>query len=223
MDEQEPKEQFEATDYDEEGNIKLPPPPLAAAKQKRPTVAGLKKDLDDLEEIISEEVYSWLDKLDSRVNHIEVMMNDVPPTFAHDVIARLDKIDEFPEIDRLAEIAALDRRIDDQDTAIGALADAVRSHLADVAVMKSKPEPELEFAQPPQQMAGGQWRKSDIEAVASICQHMTDVLMICRALKAMPDLPDEDRTYLLTTACRAAGVPLSPGLQIRAGVRNVEA
>jgi len=201
MDEHEPEEQFEATDYDEEGNIKLPPPPIEAAKPKRPTVARLKKDMDDLESYIENEVLAWLGELATRLEKVELEL--------------------IPQSKQGAKFVW--DKLDNQDAAIGALANALRSHIEKAAATPPEPAQELEFAQPTQQMAGGSIAKGDIEAVAQVAQSMTDVLMICRALKAMPDLTDDDRLYLLQVACRMAGEQVTGGLQIRAGMRNVEA
>ena len=199
MDEQELQEQFVATDYDKKGNIKLPPPPVVAAKKKRITVAELNKAIDNIKNVEIPETRDWLGELDARLDKVE---HELIPQSKQGAKSVWDKLDNL-------------------DAAIGALASALRSHLEDVAPTQPEPELELEFAQPPQQPAGGSITKGDIEAVAQVAQSMTDVLMICRALKAMPDIADEDRLYLLQVACRMAGEQVTGGLQIRAGMRNV--
>lgn len=175
MDEQEPEKQFEATDYDENGNIKQTPPPPIAAKKKRLTIADLKKDITEIENLLSEHI---------------------------------------PEI-----LATLDNRLDNQDAAIDVIATALRSHLEDAAATPPEPAAEIEFAQPPVQTAGGTDDISAIAIVASVCQTMTDVLTITRALKEVPELTDAERKEILYIASRASGVVITPGLQIRAGVR----
>jgi hypothetical protein len=219
MDEQGPDEQFEATDYNENGNIKLPPPPLAAEKPKRPTVAGLKKDIEDIESYIENEILAWLGEL----------------------AARLEKLEEGSLSDRADVAADIAARLDNQDAAIGALADALRTYgegIADwgsrmeecedsilslrttnVDIQESAKHTELEFAQPPVQPALGAVQPSSIAAVASVCQTMNDVLMICRTLKEVVELSDAERNEILHIACRASGVVITPGLQIRAGVK----
>jgi len=197
MGEPKPTEDFEATEYDENGNILLPPPPIEAAKPKRPTVAGLKKELDELKADVEESVLSWLGEL----------------------AIRLEKIEEGSLSDRTDVAADISARLDNQDAAIGALADALRSHLEELAATPQPPETELEFAQPPQQRAGGQANVCDIAAVASVCLTMNDVLMICRALKEIPELTDTERIKIVSLACRSSGVFITPGLQIRAGVK----
>jgi len=159
MDEQELDEQFEATDYDEKGNILLPPPPIAPPKKKRITVAELNKAMTELEEMIDTDVYEWLTKLDTRINHLETLTNDIT----------------------ISSISDISSKLENQDAAIGALAEAIRSYFEKPATPDPEPEPELVFAQPPQQTAGEQTSKRDLEAVASVCNSTSDVLMICRA------------------------------------------
>lgn len=223
MDEKELDEQFQEMEGDTQVQTAaaggLPAPPL----KKRITVADLKKAIDGIQNIQLPEALEWLGQLDTRLDAIEKCVGILQHNQSELMKAHLIAREAVDTIQATPQTANIDTRLDNQDAAIGALASALRSHLEEPAAPALTPETELEFAQPPQQTAGGQSRKSDIEAVASVCLHMTDVLMICRVLKATPDLPDEDRTYLLTIACRAAGVTLSPGLQIRAGVREVEA
>jgi len=219
MAEQESKEGFEATQYDDKGNILLPPPPVVAAKAKRPTVAGLKKELDELKADIEESILSWLGELAARLEAIESIGPENIPSYVSDSTERFEKI----------------------ETAIGALSDALRSHLNEPAATPQQPETELEFAQPPQTQASGQARDGDIgslkqtyppqpmtsgavdvsgiAAIANVCLTMSDVLIVTRALKEIPELIDAERIEILNLACRSSGVILTPGLQIRAGVR----
>jgi len=197
MGEQEGKEGFEATEYDEKGNIKLPPPPVVAAKAKRPTVAGLKKELDELKADIDNDILGWLGEL----------------------AIRLEKTEEGTAKHNEALLSDVKMRLDILDQAVMRLSDALPTIGTAIAELQQPPETEIEFAQPPQPTAGGQVWGSDIEAVASTCLTMNDVLMICRALKDAPEIPDKDKTQILNTACRSSGVILTPGLQIRAGVK----
>lgn len=244
MNENELKEQFEATEYDDKGNIKLPPPPLMPPKQKRPTVASVKKDVSDLESYIENDVLAWCGQLDVRIEKLEERSVKHNETLLSDVEMRIEAI----------------------EAATGALADAVRKYGEGIALWNARmeecedliselqrtwttsqetlPGQELEFAQPPeqtaggqaregdigslkqtyppQQMAGGQINTSDIAAVAGVCLNMTDVLMICRALKESPKLTDQERNDILNIACKSSGVIIVPGLQIRAGMNSPE-
>jgi hypothetical protein len=71
MDEQELDKQFEATEYDKEGNVVTLYAQPQAAKKKRVTMADLKKQLEELEELVEVDTYAWLDKLDSKIRHID--------------------------------------------------------------------------------------------------------------------------------------------------------
>ena len=199
--------------------------------------------MTELEEMIDTDVYEWLTKLDTRINYIETLTNDITPSFVSDIIPRLNALEKFQTndlqimLDRLGHrlntleqlpiqdiafvTSDIDNKIDNQNAAIGALANALRSHLEDVAPTQPEQELELEFAQPPQQPMSIQVTKGDIETVAQVAQSMGDVLMIWRALKAKADLADEDRLYLLQVACKMADEQVTGGLQIRAGMRNV--
>jgi hypothetical protein len=197
MDEPEPKEQFEATEYDKKGNIAPLSPPPIAAKKKRVTIADLQKDINDIEELLSERIPEIL--------------------AAHQ--NRLDKLEEGSLTDRADVAADIAARLDNMDAAIGALATALRSHIEEPAATPPEPAAEIEFAQPPQTTAGGTADISDIGVVAAVCQTMTDVLTITRALKEVPELTDAERKEILYIAGRASGVIITPGLQIRAGVK----
>jgi len=200
MDEQEPAEQFEATDYDDQDNIKTLSEPIEAPKKKRVTVAELNKAIDDIRDVQFPEVLEWLAEL----------------------AVRLDILETNAVADRTHVNKDVLDRLENQGTALGAVAGVLRDHIENHTPQEPEPEPELVFAQPPPQTAGGQTHKGDIEAVASVCNSTSDVLMICRALKAAQDLTDEDRNYILQVAGRASGVPLTGGIYIRAGVRYKE-
>lgn len=197
MDEKELDKQFEATDFDQQDNVKQPSPPAEAPIRRRMTVADLKKELDGMKADMEDNVLSWLGELAVRLEELE----QVPTNDLEDVASNMKA------------------RLDNQDAAIGALADVVRSHFEEVAATPPEPAQEIEFAQPPQPTAGGQTRAGDIAEVASVCQTMTDVLMICRALASNPEISDQERRDTLAIACRSSGVILAPGLQIRAGVK----
>jgi len=219
MAEQELVEIFDKTDYDEKGNIKLPPQPRAAAKPTRPTVAGLKKELDELKADVEESVRSWLGELEIRLEALEKGTAKHNEALLSDVKTRLDILDQGSLSDRADVAADISARLDNQDTAIGALANALRSHLEELAATPPEPAQELEFAQPPQRAYDEQTRTEHIAGMANVCQTMADVLLICRYLKEDPELTDAERTEILNIACRSSGVIIAPGLQIRAGVK----
>ena len=197
MDEQELDKQFQAMESDKQVKAAAAASPPAAPIRRRMTVRDVKKELDGMKTDMEENVLSWLGELAVRLDKLEGAGVENLPEFVPDINARLDN----------------------QDAAIGALADALRSRPEEVAATPPTPQTEIEFAQPPQQTAGGQTRAGDITSVASVCQSMGDVLMICRALKADTGTTNQERNDILAIACRSSGVILAPGLQIRAGVK----
>lgn len=245
MDEQKLDQQFQAMESDTQVQAAetstLPAPPV----RKRITAAQVQKELDELTELVNVGIFSWLEKLDTQVRHFENAEAEKPDVSHQDITARLEGLDkgivtlQGNQSELIKAYQALQRDVDvipatpeptdlnlrmvSIEEATATLADAVRSLAKDAAATPQPAAAELEFAQPPEATVGKLATKDDIAAVASVCQTMADVLLICRVLKAMPSLTDGERTYLLSIASRAAGVPLSPGLQIRAGVKSVEA
>lgn len=201
MDEKELDTQFQALESDTQvqaAETSTPPPPPV---RKRLTVADLKKELDELKADVDESVIGWLGELAVRLETLETTTATLNRTLLGDVKTRLDTT----------------------ETGIGRLSDALRSLLEEATDQQQPPEHEIEFAQPPQQRAGGTVDVSGIAAIANVCLSMVDVLMVTRALKEVPELSDDERNEILDIACRSSGVIIAPGLQIRAGVMNVEA
>lgn len=245
MDENELDQQFQALESDTQvqaAETGTPPPPPV---RRRITSAQVKKELDELKADIDKDVLDWLGQLDIKLEGLEATTATHNKTLLGDVKTRLDILDkgivtlQGNQSELMKAYQALQRDVDgipatpeptdlnlrmvSIEEATATLADAVRSLAKDAAATPQPAAAELEFAQPPEVTVGELATKGDIAAMASVCLTMTDVLMICRLLKLKQSLSDGDRTYLLSIASRAAGVPLSPGLQIRAGVQNVEA
>jgi len=218
MDEAELDEQFEATEYDGKGNIITPPAPPPAAKRKRTTIAELKERIDTIEEILNNNILAWLRDHDSRIGELETGSLLDRKDVAADIADRLEQNEATLKTIIGPAHNELHHQLDNQDAAIGALSDALRSHLEEVAATPPEPPTEIEFAAPPPQTAGGQIRTSDLVVVANASTTMNDVLMTCRILKDIPELTDNERKDLLSVACRSSGVIVTPGLQIRAGV-----
>ena len=214
-------------------------------KQKRVTTAQLQKELNDIKTDLDEGALSWLGELDSRLNHLEAKMNDVPNTFAADITARIEALEKGSLADACDAWGKIDSRLEAMENATGALADAMRQIsegaalwgvrmeecedsindmrtnrvIPDAAPMK----PVIEFAKPPESIEATQPVMSELAAVADICLTMNDILMITRALKAAGELDDAGRMHVLRIACGRAGETMTPGLQIRAGIKYVEA
>ncbi len=220
MNPEELDKQFEAVDFDKSGNVIPPGSPPAAARKKRVTVADLMKLINELEELINTDIFNWMEKLDTRTNHLETLTNEMHPDFPKGVTSRLDKIEHelLPQSKQGAKFVW--DRIDTLEAAIGALANAFRQHLDDISGEQPAAAQEIEFATPPEPPAAVSIRAGDIVAVASVCVSMGDVLMICRALRESPSMDAMDKNEILNIACTAAGVQPTHGLQIRAGVHE---
>ena len=192
-------------------------------KKKRTTIADLKKDLQEVEQLIDENI---LDEL-----------------AAHEV--RLEKIETGSLSNREDVAADIAARLSALENATGALADAVREIAAGVADWGSRMEDaedsihslqaaltapqksatHIEPAQLPRPIpeAGGRTDPDAIKAIAQVAQTMGDVLMLTRVLKADRNLSDDERREIMSIACKAAGVPYADNLLARAGVRSFEA
>jgi len=199
-----------------------PEPPIQERK-KRTTVADLEKDLNEIRTDSLAGLLNWCGELDARLDKLDGNTPGNMPTIVADLNDRLDMLESTVGSGELQLRLGAEQRIEALETATGALADALRSHIEEAANPLQELKPELEFATPPAQPAGGRATAGDIEAVASVCLTMNDVLTICRALKDMPDLPDQEKIRILNLACRTAGVPDTQGLRIRAGISATEA
>lgn len=188
--------------------------------QKRTTVAELKRELDAIKQNVETDVLEWLGSLDVRLENIEERTATHNEALLGDVKARLEIIEKGSLSDRGNVAADIAARLDTQEGAIGTLVDVLRSHIDESDATKRSPADTAGFATPPDRTRDEQTRIEDIQAMANVCQTMTDVLMICRYLKNDPELTDEERNKMLEIAAGQAGVPITHGLQIRAGIQN---
>lgn len=218
MNPEELDKQFEAVDFDKSGNVVAPGSPPAAARKKRVTVADLMKLINELEELINTDIFNWMEKLDTRTNHLETLSNEMHPDFPKGVTSRLDKIESVGLENLPSFISDSTERFQKLEYAVGAMADIMQTQIHEAESQQPAAAQEIEFAKPPEPPAAVSIRAGDIEAVASVCLTMNDVLMITRALKDSPNLANVDKIAILDTACTAAGIDNSHGLQIRAGV-----
>jgi len=178
----------------------MAPEMAAPAKKKRVTVGDVDTKLKELDSFLDEEVITAIDQLEARMEALEIATG-----------ALADALRKYGE-----GIALWGTRMEECEDSTHKLLDSW------TAFQRTPPEPELEFAKPPEQPAGGQVTAGDIEMVASVCLTMNDVLTICRALKEAPDLDDQDKIRILNIACKTAGVEDTVGLRIRAGISATE-
>lgn len=221
MDEGELDKQFQEMEGDKQVQAAAAGTPEAPTVAKRATVASVKKDLDELRQDVERDVLDWLGQLDVRLEDAEKRTIKHNETLLGDVKARLDII-EKGEPKTIIEVADNTiHRIETLEEATGAIADALRYHIKYAEAKPPEAAAAAEYGKTPTQPEEPVKIGFDLQAVAAKCQTMTDVLMICRALKDDPTLTDAERNNLLKIATGAAGVQFAQGLQIRAGVRNV--
>jgi len=223
MDAEQLDEKFEATEYATNGNLIPGAMAPVAEKKKRVTVAGLKKDIDDLRSDIEKDVLDWLGNLDTRLESLEATTAKHNDTLLSDVKTRLDTLERFRTEDLPTVQTHTTERIKAMEAAIGALADAFRSYIAEPAAQLQPAAAEIGFAKPPAEPSRHEVQEADLSAVAAVCLNMNDVLMITRALADAKHLRTMDKNGILSTACKAAGIQVTHGLQIRAGVFANEA
>lgn len=187
---------------------------------KRATVASLKKEIDDIRDTKIHDILEWLGELDIRLEEVEKRTATHNEALLGDVKTRLDIVEKGEQktiIEVADDVAA---RLEAVEAATGTIADVMRSHIADMATTPPAAAAAAESTRAPVQQIEPVPIGSDTQTIAAKCQTMTDVLMICRALQDDPTLTDADRDRVVNVACQAAGVPITHGLQIRAGVKN---
>ena len=208
-----------------DGQIEIPEeiPEETPTVAKRATVASVKKELDALKQDVEGDVLQWLGQLDVRLEDVEKRTAAHNAALLGDVKTRLEII-EAGSLSDVANVAAdIAARIDALEEASSTLTGILRSHLTDT---EGQPPAAAAAAGPtmaPTQQASETTQTNDIREIAAHCQTMADVLLICRILKADPTLTDADRDEILQIATGAAGVPITQGIRIRAGVQNTRA
>lgn len=220
MNPEELDKQFEAVDFDKSGNVIPPGSPPAAARKKRVTVADLMKLVNELEELINTDIFNWMEKLDTRTNHLETLSNEMHPDFPKGVTSRLDKIESVGLENLPSFISDSTERFQKLEYAVGAMADIMQTQIHEAESQQPAAAQEIEFAKPPEQESEPSVHISDLEHIASVCLNMNDVLMICRALRDVKCIYDSEREYILNLATRNAGVQMTSGLRIRAGIKQ---
>jgi len=245
MDAKELDKEFEATNYDSEGNIVTPQAATAPPVRRRTTVADLKKELADLKNTISVDVLAWCGQLDNRLDQIEQHTISDRVRVNKDFLSRIDALENAAAQKPDSAVTNVTDRLTALENGIGALADAIRSTAEGAALWGVRMEEcedaihdlrttssveeshgrqeEIEFAKPPAVDHEIPVHIADIAAIADVCLTLNDILMICRALKEMTDITDTEKNEILNIACTRAGEAVTPGMRIRAGIKYVEA
>lgn len=220
MNPEELDEQFQAMESDPHVKAAAADMPPPAARKKRVTVAELNKTIDELTELVDVNVFDWLEKLDTRVQHFENAEAEKIDTLPESVIRRFEKMEKGIAILQNDINNTLNTRLDALETAISATVHAFRQHLEEISGEQPAAAQEIEFAKPPEPSAPISIRAGDIAAVAAVCLTMNDVLLVARALRDSPNLELMDKNEILNIACQSAGIDNSHGLQIRAGIHD---
>jgi len=242
MDPEELNKQFKEMESDSHVQAAAAGVPPVPPVRRRITTAQLKKDLDDLESYIENEVLAWCGQLDSRLDKIE--HEEEPRTtqalaYLQTQVDALDKSmeilsgnnsalmksylalqEEMEQTTSPEATADITNRLDTLEMATRVLADAIRDAVESAEPATPAEPARREFDKQPIPMPELQAQPGDIAAVASVCVSMNDVLMITRALKESRSLSDMERNEILNIACQSADVQVTHGLQIRAGVHD---
>jgi uncharacterized coiled-coil protein SlyX len=223
MDPEELDKQFQAMEVDLPVQAAEAGTPPAPPVRRRITTAQVKKELDALKSDIEKDVLDWLGNLDTRMESLEATTAKHNATLLSDVKVRLDVLDKAIAILQSNQSELMKAYTEQQQT-IDAVTGSVNTiHDAVIELSEQPAATEIEFAKPPAAIPDSPVQTADIAAVASACLTMNDVLMICRALRDSPDTELMDKNEILNIACRSAGVEVTHGLQIRAGVHDTGA
>jgi hypothetical protein len=163
------------------------------------------------------------DNVEARIQALESVGLENLPSFISDTTERLDMLDKSTEILHGNQAALMKVHLQMQEDLNVTISSVNTIHNAVVEMQ----EAETEEAPEPHVMTD--WIKPEptrtehVASLAKVCVSMSDVLLICRYLKADPEMAEEERIEILHVACQRAGVPVSAGMKARAGVKFIEA
>lgn len=221
------------------------PETAAAADVKKLTMKGLKLELNDLSGFIEDDVLGKLVELANAIeahnkafvivsNNLDAIQQSV------DLIATAHK--EANTLDTLTEMATDINALQEAQGVLSRNQTLLQEGMFILSgdVMKANPPtpapplvtmdaPEEIIEQipeeipEPEEIQFGTPQHPVLEAIADSCIVMNDILLLCKAMKKVPELVDQSRIALLDLAGRRAGIQITPGMQIRAGVKMVVA
>jgi len=183
--------------------------------------------------------------LETRLQALEDAPTKLQPSFVPDINARMEELERNAISNRVHVNKDILDRLDVADKSLEILhenqASLMKVHLQmqddfNVIVTNNTEMQDAiialqegETAEAPEPHTMANWvqpkstRAEEIASLARVCVSMSDVLMICRYLKADPQIPEEERIETLHVACQRAGVAVSAGMKARAGVKFIEA
>lgn len=218
--------------------------PKEQKPRKRTTITSLKADFKTLESFMDEEIIPAIELIEDRVNKIIAGAKQTPLVETPMLEARLQELENAPTSLSPSFVPDINARMETLEASTeilaGNQATMTKVHLQmqeDLNVIANNTNlmqdaiialQEAETTEAPEPHTLEDWIKPEpaktghIENMARACVSMSDVLMICRYLKANPEIPEEERIEAVHTACQQAGVPVSAGMKARAGVKFIE-
>lgn len=197
--------------------------PEKKAPAKRDTIASLRADFKTLESFMDEEIIPAIELIEDRLNKVIAAIKETPIVEAPMLKERLQDMADRAEYQRdtTEKIVVIQTQMQDDLNVI-----ANNTNLMQDAIIGLQEAETAEEPSAPHLMSDTptfQDQTNDIRHLANLAVSMSDVLLICRFLKADSTIPEEDRIEILHVACQRAGVPISAGMKARAGVKFVEA
>ena len=214
-------------------------------KKKRTTIADLKRDLQEVEKVVGEDILEGLADHEVRIGDLEKAVKEKPDSAVTNVTDRLTALEDVTGNLLQNTMHDHDKRLTALENATGALADAVRDIAAgdaDWGTRMEDAEDSIHSLQAaisdmqesathtepvplprPVQESPGQAYLATLKAIAQQSQNMGDVLHMTRVLQAAGELSDDQKRQIMSIACMAAGVDYAENLLRRAGVRSFEA
>ena len=192
-------------------------------KKKRTTIADLKKDLQEVEQLIDENILDELAAHEVRLEKIEKAAKEKPDSAVTNVTDRLTALENATGAlaDAVREIVEVDQDWGSQMEEVKDSIHSLQAAISDMQESATHTEP-VPLPRPVQE-SPGQAYLATLKAIAQQSQNMGDVLHMTRVLQAAGELSDDQKRQIMSIACMAAGVDYAENLLRRAGVRSFEA
>jgi len=190
--------------------------------KKRTTITSLKGDFKTLESFMDEEIIPAIELIEDRLNSVIEKLKQTPIMETPMLEQRLQRLEESTTMHNDTLLSDVKARLEMQDDLnviinnTSTMQDAIIALQETETAEPSEPRTMAELIQPETT------RTERIADLAKACISMSDALLICRYLKADPNIPEEERIEILHIACQRAGVPVSAGMKARAGVKYME-
>lgn len=197
--------------------------PEKKAPIKRDTIASVRADFKTLESFMDEEIIPAIELIEDRVNKIIEGLKQTPTGETPIPEAKLQEHNNLIDINtrQIERTARIQEQMqEDLNTIIPGM-NIMQDAIVNLQEAETAEEPSTSHLM--SDTPTFQDRENDIRHLANLSISMSDVLLICRFLKAETKISEEVRIETLHVACQRAGVPVSAGMKARAGVKFVEA